>query len=80
MTTTPNEICEFTAKINQEIKDKKLTSKDPEYFRLKMKECYHRKLKEKMPCPACGRILAYRTLQRGHKCYTIINHKNDLNK
>lgn len=70
-TTNPKEISEYTAQINQEIKDKKLTSKDPEYFRLKMRECYHRKLKEKMPCSKCGKILTYRTLQRGHVCHHL---------
>ena len=39
-------ISEYTAQINQEIKDKKLTSKDNEYYRLKMKEMYHRRLSD----------------------------------
>ena len=61
-------IGEYTAKINQEIKDKKLTSKDNEYYRLKMKEMYHRRLKQKSQCPTCGKLLSQRVLQFRHKC------------
>jgi len=63
------EISDYTATINQEIKDKGLTSKDKEYFRLKNREMYHRRLILKKDCPVCGKSLAVRTLDRGkHKC------------
>ena len=60
-------ISEYTAKINQEIKNKKLTSKDNEYYRLKMREMYHRRLKQKSQCPTCGKLLSQRVLQFRHK-------------
>ena len=61
-------ISEYTAKTNQEIKNKKLTSKDNEYYRLKMREMYHRRLKQKSECPTCGKLLSQRVLQSRHNC------------
>ncbi len=65
-------ISEYTAQINQEIKDKKLTSKDNEYYRLKMREMYHRRLKQKSECPTCGKLLSQRVLHFRHKCNCIL--------
>ena len=65
-------VSEHTAKINQEIKDKTLTAKDNEYYRLKMREMYHRRLKQKSECPTCGKLLSHRVLQLRHKCECIL--------
>ncbi len=65
-------VSEYTAKINQEIKYKQLTSKDNEYYRLKMREMYHRRLKQKSMCPNCGKLLSQRVLQFRHKCKGIL--------
>ena len=71
------EVSEITAQINQEIKDKNLTSKDPEYFRLKMREYYNNKLKLKQECPTCGKMLALSTFQsKKHKCKNTNIHLN----
>ncbi len=59
-------VSEYTAKINQEIKDNKLTAKDNEYYRLKMREMYHRRLKQESECPTCGKLLSQRVLQVAH--------------
>ncbi len=61
-------VSEYTAKMNQEVKDKKLTAKDNEYYRLKMREMYHRRLKQKSECPTCGKLLSQRVLQFKHTC------------
>lgn len=73
-------IDDFTAQINQEIKDKKLTSKDNEYFKLKMKDYYNKTLRVKEECPTCGKMLSVRTLRGVHKCkLTKQPIQNDLN-
>ncbi len=72
-------ISEYTAKIKQEIKDKKLTSKDNEYYRLKMREMYHRRLKQKSQCPTCGKLLSQRVLQIRHTCKCIHQPLEDTN-
>ena len=61
---------EFHAEILQEIKDKGLTPRDPEYHRLKMREYYKRRQGVKCICPSCSRVFAFRTLQLSHlkKC------------
>ena len=64
----PEPISDYTAKINQEIKDKKLSWKDNEYYRLKMRERYHRCLKLKSECPTCGKMLTQRVLKDKHNC------------
>ena len=70
-------ISEYTAKINQEIKDKTFTSKDNEYYRLKMKEMYHRRLKQKSVCPTCGKLLIQRVLQFRHAHFnSLTKHSN----
>lgn len=68
----PESMSEYSAQINQEIKDKKLNSKDIEYYRLKMRERYHRCLKQKSECPTCGKLLSLRVLQAKHKCKNTI--------
>ena len=68
----PEPISDYTAQINQEIKDKKLTSKDNEYYRLKMRERYHRCLIQKGLCPTCGKLLSQRTLRFSHNCKNTI--------
>ena len=64
----PEPISDYTTQINQELKDKKLSWKDNEYYRLKMRERYHRCLKQKSECPTCGKLLSIRVLQAKHKC------------
>ena len=61
-------VSEFTAKINQEIKEKKLTSKDAEYYKLKMRDTYNRKYKPQGLCPTCGKLLSRRVLEFRHTC------------
>jgi hypothetical protein len=68
----PEPMSDYSAQINQEIKDKKLNSKDNEYYRLKMLERYHRLLKQKSECPTCGKMLSLRVLQAKHKCKNTI--------
>ncbi len=67
----PEPISDYTAQINQELKDKKLSWKDNEYYRLKMREHYHRCLKQKSECPTCGKLLSIRVLQAKHKCKNV---------
>ena len=71
-------IIEYTKQINQEIKDKKLTSKDTEYFRLKMRLCYERLLKPKSNCPTCNKLLSYRVLHYRHKCKMAIKPESEI--
>ena len=58
---------EYAQTINQEIKDKKLGYKDPEYYRLKMK-ISQRKNMAKCECPECGKIISLRTYKFYHRC------------
>ena len=58
---------EYAQKINQEIKDKKLGYKDPEYYRLKLK-ISQRKHMAKCECPECGKIISLRTYKFYHRC------------
>lgn len=75
MTTT---ISDYTAKINQEIKDKKLTSKDNEYYKLKMREMYHRRYAQKEICEGCGKLLTYRTIAFRHKCKNVLKSAENV--
>ena len=58
---------EYAQKINQEIKDKKLGYKDPEYYRLKMKITTQKNM-VKCECPECGKIISLKTYKFYHKC------------
>ena len=66
-------VSEYTAKVNQAIKDKQFTAKDNEYNRLKMREMYHRRLKQKSECPTCGKLLSQRVLNSGTYVNTPCN-------
>jgi hypothetical protein len=59
---------EHTAKNKSRNQEIKLTAKDTEYYRLKMRKMCHRRLKQKSECPTCGKLLSQRVLQVRHKC------------
>ena len=58
---------EYAKQINQEIKDKKLGYKDPEYYRLKTR-VYQQKTSVNCECPECGKLIALRTYKSCHRC------------
>ena len=72
-------VSEFTAKVNHEIKEKKLTSKDSEYFKLKMRDTYNRKYKPQSLCPTCGKLLSRRVLEFRHKCKGTLKPSEEAN-
>lgn len=70
------EVSDFTYQINQEIKEKGLTSKDAEYFRLKVRESRERKYPGTKDCPICGKTVSTFTLEKNlHRC-----RKSTINK
>ena len=63
------EVSDYTYQINQEIKEKGLTSKDAEYYRLKVRECRERKYPGTKECAMCGKTVTTLTLVKNlHKC------------
>ena len=60
---------EFRDRINKEIKDKGLKSKQPEYHRLKQQIAYRKNSAVKITCPTCGASSSKRFLEREHTCF-----------
>ncbi len=58
-------ISEYTAKINQEIKDNRFTSTDNEYHRLRMREMPYRRLKQKVSVRLAESCLAKELFSSG---------------